>query len=244
MKYKIGICDDMEQDIKYIASIVKKWAENENLSVDIDIFSSAESFLFQYAEQKDYDILLLDIEMQSMNGVELAKRIRKENDGVQIIFITGFPDFMSEGYEVSALHYLMKPVMEDKLFEVLNRATKKFNKTEKSVLFTVSGEILRIAVCDIVLVEAFAHSCVITTIKSNFEVKASITTMEKMLSETAEREFVRCHRSYIVGVKHIKSISKMDITLDGGEKIPLSRNRYQVVNQAFIRYFKGESQWD
>ena len=199
MTYKISICDDMKQDTQYIASAVKKWAEQENVCVDIHTFPSAESFLFDYAEQKDYDILLLDIEMSSMNGVELAKRIRQDNDAVQIVFITGYSDFMAEGYEVSALHYLMKPVAFDKLSKALNRAADKLNKTEKSVIISVDGERLRIAISDIVSVEAFAH---------------------------------------------IKSISKTDITLDSGVKIPLSRSHYQTVNQAFIRYFKGESPWD
>ena len=244
MTYKISICDDMKQDTQYIASAVKKWAEQENVCVDIHTFPSAESFLFDYAEQKDYDILLLDIEMSSMNGVELAKRIRQDNDAVQIVFITGYSDFMAEGYEVSALHYLMKPVAFDKLSKALNRAADKLNKTEKSVIISVDGERLRIAISDIVSVEAFAHFCTLTTIHASFKVKTSITAVEKMICESAGDEFVRCPRSYIVGVKYIKSISKTDITLDSGVKIPLSRSHYQTVNQAFIRYFKGESPWD
>ena len=72
----------------------------------------------------------------------------------------------------------------------------------------------------------------------------SITAVEKLLVEKAQGEFVRCHRSYIVGIKYIKSIKKADITLDNGMVIPLSRGNYQEVNQAFIRYFKGETQWD
>ena len=244
MRYKIAICDDMEEDVQYISSAVHKWAEKENITVDMETFPSAESFLFRYAEQKSFDILLLDIEMPSMSGIELAKRIRKENDAVQIIFITGFPDFMAEGYEVSALHYLMKPVSFDKLSKVLERATDRLDKTAKSVIIAVDGESLRLAISDIVSVEAFAHSCTLTTIHGRFEVKTSITAVEKMLSESARGEFVRCHRSYIVAVKYIKSISKTDITLDSGIKIPLSRNNYQAVNQTFIRYFKGESPWD
>lgn len=244
MTYKIAICDDMEQDTQYIASAAKKWAEQENVCVDIHTFPSAEGFLFDYAEHKDYDILLLDIEMPSMNGVELAKRIRQENDAVQIVFITGYSDYIAEGYDVAALHYLMKPVSFDKLFAVMNRATDKLNKTEKSIIMAVDGESLRIAVSDIVAVEAFAHFCTLTTIHARFEVKASITAVEKMLNESAGGEFVRCHRSYIVGVKYIKSISKTDVTLDNGAKIPLSRSHCQAVNQAFIRYFKGESPWD
>ena len=93
-------------------------------------------------------------------------------------------------------------------------------------------------------VEAFAHFCALTTIRARFAVTAGISAVEKILREAADGEFVRCHRSYIVGVKYIKSVSKTDITLDSGAKIPLSRSHYQTVNQAFIRYFKGEAQWD
>ena len=244
MRYKIAICDDTEEDANYIAAAVHTWAEKENILVNTDTFPSGESFLFQYGEQKDYDILLLDIEMNDINGVELAKIIRNQNDTVQIIFITGFSDFIAEGYEVSALHYLMKPVMEEKLFQVLNRAVKKIEKAERSVVFSANGETRRTAVSEIICVEAFAHSCMVTTAGSSFEVKWSISAIEKMLSEAAEGEFIRCHRSYLVGIRFIKSISKTDITLDTQTKIPLSRKHYKEVNKAFIRYFKGESQWD
>lgn len=244
MKYKIAICDDQEEDTRYIASAVGRWAEKQGLQAEMSTFPSGESFLFQYAEQNDYDILLLDIEMPGINGVELAKRIRKENDSVQIVFITGFPDFISEGYEVSALHYLMKPVSEDKLSDVLNRAVNKLNRGEKSVIFSVDSEKIRVPVSNIMYVEAFAHSCRITTDQTSFEVKSSISSIEKMLVQTAEGEIVRCHRSYMVGVRHIQRISKTDVILDNDIKIPLSRGSYQAVNQAFILYFKGESQWD
>ena len=79
-------------------------------------------FCLHYAEHKDYDILLLDIEMEGMDGISLAKKLRQENDQVQIVFVTGFPDFMAQGYEVSALHYLLKPLEEEALCRVLDRA--------------------------------------------------------------------------------------------------------------------------
>jgi len=244
MEYKIVICDDEEQDIRYISSIVGRWSREKRVTVDMEAFPSAESFLFYYAGHKDIDILLLDIEMKAMNGVELARRIRQENDAVQIIFITGFPDFMPEGYEVSALHYLLKPVSADRLLTILSRAADRLNKAERSVLFAVGDETVRAAVSDIVSAEASAHSCMVTTVRAKLEVKSSISVIEKMLSEAAGGEFIRCHRSYIVSVRYIKSISKTEITLDSGAKIPLSRNNYQAVNQAFIRYFKGASQWE
>ena len=131
MKYKIAICDDSDADRQYVLHMVNRWALAAGHLVHTDTFASAESFLFRYAESGDYDILLLDIEMGHMDGVALAKRLRKENDTIQIIFITGYSDYISEGYEVAALHYLMKPVKEEKLHTVLNRAAEKLAKNEK-----------------------------------------------------------------------------------------------------------------
>jgi DNA-binding LytR/AlgR family response regulator len=244
MNYRIAVCDDREEDWKYLISIVNRWAEERKNTIELKTFSSAENFLFHYAEQPNFDILLLDIEMPGMNGVELAQNIRRGNDRVQIIFITGFPDFIAEGYEVAALHYLLKPVSAQKLEEVLDRAVQKLKKPEKTALFQREGEIRRIPIDQIVLVEAFAHSCVVTTTESAWEIKESISAVEKMLGQIAKDAFIRTHRSYLVGVRYIQSISKTDVTLDNDRKIPLSRGNYQAVHQAFIHYFKGESTWD
>ena len=88
MKYKIAICDDSGADRQFVLNMVRAWASSAGHTVHIDDFPSAESFLFRYAEESDYDILLLDIEMGAMDGVTMAKELRKSNDTVQIIFIT------------------------------------------------------------------------------------------------------------------------------------------------------------
>ena len=128
MNYKIAICDDSDADRQYVFDMVKAWAEASGHTVQVDFFPSAESFLFRYEEENDYDILLLDIEMGGMDGVSMAKQLRKNNDTLQIIFITGYSDYISEGYEVAALHYLIKPVKEEKLRSVLDRAAQKLSK--------------------------------------------------------------------------------------------------------------------
>ena len=93
MKYKIAICDDSGADRQFVLNMVRAWASSAGHTVHIDDFPSAESFLFRYAEESDYDILLLDIEMGAMDGVTMAKELRKSNDTVQIIFITGYSDY-------------------------------------------------------------------------------------------------------------------------------------------------------
>ena len=122
MTYKIAVCDDSAGDREYITALARQWAERSGHLLELSQFVSAENFLFEYSGKSDYDILLLDIEMGEMDGVELAKRLRRENEILQIVFVTGYDHYISEGYEVAALHYLMKPVKEDKLLAVLDRA--------------------------------------------------------------------------------------------------------------------------
>lgn len=234
MNINFAICDDNITEIEYLSKIVGKWARAGNNTAFISTFESAESFLFHYADDKSFDILLLDIQMKNMNGVELAKQIRLDNDAVQIIFITGFPDFMPEGYEVSALHYLMKPVNEQKLFEVLDKACKRLGKTERTILIKAEGESVCIPVGSIVYIESFAHTVEITTNKEKIKAGLSISDIEKKLGDG----FMRCHRSYIVGLKYIKRIRQNEVILDNDISIPLSRRLYTKVNQAFIRFFK------
>ena len=147
--YKIAICDDLATDRNYLSSLCEIWGSHNSYHIQISEFTSAENFLFHYAEKKDFDILLLDIEMGAMDGVTMARKLRQDNQTVQIIFITGYADYISDGYEVDALHYLMKPIQEEKFFTVLDRAVTKLIKNEKVLNIISQGEMIRLPICQI-----------------------------------------------------------------------------------------------
>lgn len=235
MPYRVAIVDDSPQDSAFVQQCLTDWAQERQVAVHTERFPSAESFLFRYAEDKGWDILLLDIEMGEMDGVTLAKTIRQNNQGVQIVFITGFADFIGEGYEVSALHYLMKPVRGDKLATVLDRAVTALRAEERFVLLPADGETLRLPVGEIQYAEAFSHTVTLMTEQGEIPLKMSISEAEKRLGE----DFVRCHRSYLVGLKHISRLSKSEVLLDSGRALPLSRGAAPTVHKAFISYYTG-----
>jgi len=237
MAFRIALCDDAPLDRTYIRSILNSWSENRKQISHIVDFPSAESFLFRYAEDKAWDILLLDIEMGDMDGISLAKKIRQDNKSVQIVFITGFADYISEGYEVSALHYIMKPVKQEKLFSVLDRAVAAMQKSEAAVLLPLGGEMRRLPVEKIQYVEAFSHTVVIVTSDDAIQLKMPISELEKLLGDT----FIRCHRSYLVGLKHIARLSKTEVVLDNGKTLPLSRSAASVMHKAFVSYYTGDN---
>ncbi len=142
MAYRIAVCDDSPIDLQYNIQLIRDWAAERQTSVRIEDFPSSEGFLFRYAEEKSFDILLLDIEMGAMDGVTLARQIRRENQTIQIIFIAGYSDYIAEGYEVEVLHYLMKPLNQEKLFHVLDRAVEKLKTTEHCLNLEISGEMV------------------------------------------------------------------------------------------------------
>ena len=236
MKLNIAICDDEQNQIQYIKDIASAWAETSEQFPAFAEFPSAEAFLFDYAENQNYDILLLDIEMAKMNGIDLAKKVREGNNRVQIVFITGYPDFMSEGFEVAALHYLMKPVKKEKLFSVLDRAVENLGKKEESLVLETENGVLRVNFSEIMLAEAKGHDTVLTLTSGTETAKIGINDLEKKL----DTSFVRSHRSYLVGLRHITRITKTDVILDNATSIPLSRRMYAKVNQKFIDYYRGK----
>lgn len=195
------------------------------------MFPSAENFLFRYRDKSDYDILLLDIEMGGMDGVSMAKELRRVDDAVQIIFITGYSDYISEGYDVAALHYLVKPVREEKLFSVLDRAAEKLLKNERMLTFEVGGEMLRVPIYQIRYTDVFGNYVTIHAL-SDVTVKMTLGELEKQLDE----RFYRVGRSTIINLTQISRVTKTEIKLSDGTAIPLPRGAYDGINRAIISH--------
>ena len=227
-----AMCDDEAVEIEYLTSLVKTWAASKNLDISIATFNSAETFLFAYEDMKDLDILLLDIQMGGMDGMDLARQLRKSNEDAQIIFITGFADFMADGYDVSALHYLMKPVKEERLFAVLDKAAAGVDVQEAELLVQTANGAVKVAHKDILYLEAFAHYIQIYTKTGALETRANLGDIATALGDG----FVRCHRSYVVGLRHVNHMTKADVVLDSGTAVPLSRRMGKDVNLAFIKF--------
>lgn len=229
MNYKIAVCDDSAADRNYICSLAARWAEGAGHSVELMEFHSAESFLFALEDEGQFDILLLDIEMGGMDGVTMAKQLRRKDDNVQIIFITGYSDYIAEGYEVAALHYLVKPVEQDKLFAVLNRAAERLKKNDKMLNLEAGGEMARIPLYKIRYAEVFGNYVTIHAV-TDVTVKMTLGKLERLL----DGRFFRVSRSAIVNLNCISRVTRTEIKLSDGSCIPLPRGAYDGVNRAII----------
>lgn len=233
---KIAICDDEQLQLDLLEKYCLEWLSKNKLHAEITTYSSAEAFLFTYEDDKSFDILLLDIQMKELDGISLAKKLRILGDKLSIIFITGVKEFVFEGYHVQAVDYILKPVEQKKLDLALDRAYKNMHKQEHYIFLQIDNELIKINEKDILYIESIGHKSLVYTDNYNYEVKKGISLIEKELSQSF---FYKCHRSYIVNILHISSISKTDVKINT-TLVPIARGKWEELNKAFLNYYRGE----
>ena len=229
MKLQFAVCDDRAEDSGLISRLCAQWARQAGAELELEVFPSAEAFLFRYAEKKDFDVLLLDVEMTGMDGVELARTVRRDDESVQIVFVTGYDRYIALGYEVSALHYLVKPVKEEKFFEVLTRAVSRLTRNEPFLTLELPGEVLRVPLPEIRYLDV-RQNYVTVHAREDYTLKRPLAEFEPALDR-----FYRMSRSCIVNLTFVRRVTRTEAELTGGERLPLPRGQYEKLNQAIIR---------
>lgn len=235
MQLTVAVCDDDKGQLGELARLLSGWGTERGYTLHIREYTGAEGFWFSYGDEP-CDLLLLDIEMGRQNGMDLAKELRSRGDMLPVVFVTGYSDYMNDGYEVEALHYLLKPVSREKLFAVLDRFVKR---REKKGDLVVAGEqgILHIAPEEVLYCEAVGKKTHV-----HMEGGAALVCDEGIgaFAGRLPGGFVSCHRSYIVNLRHVRSVGRTEAALDNGERVPLSRRLREAVGEGFVRYYAGE----
>lgn len=234
---KIAVCDDHEIQLDLINKYIKEWATVNEVDIFIDNFKSAESFLFEWEDYEKYDIIFLDIEMNTMSGIELSNVIRKQNKTMDIVFATGIFKYVLHGYKVGALQYLIKPIKKDDVSTCLDNTKNRiqFRRDDsKYITIETPKKSIKLNYDTIEYCIMFSPYIDIHTNTDKITLRKKISDIEKLLPKTS---FIRCHRSYLVNIKYIKTITKDNVILESGIKIPISRGKYNETNDAFINYF-------
>ena len=229
MSLRFAVCDDDQDYARYIESLAAHWARAAGTALAVERFPSAQAFLFRYEERRDFDVLLLDIEMDGMDGVALAKAVRRDNDDIQIVFVTGYADYIAQGYEVSALHYLTKPVDPDKLSQVLTRAVGRLRRNEPTLTLELPGEVVRVPLSKIRYVDVL-HNYVTVHADRDYNLKRPLGELERELGG----QFYRIGRSCVVNLNFVSRVTRTSVELSGGGSLPLPRGQYEGLNRAII----------
>lgn len=235
-----GICEDNLPEANRLNDAIIAWAKEKNRPVIIKKYEDAGQFWFDYDHGK-FSALFLDIKMPGQNGVDLAKGLRKKGDRVPIVFVSGEEEYLAEGYEVEAVHYLIKPVASHKLWNCLDRVWQRLDYEPPFVMLQSDGTSIRMRQQDIYKIEVFGHQLNCDTVEGNFTVNSSLKKIEK---ELQDGWFVCCHRGILVNLRHVESIAGNSLVLADKEhgyrkNVPVSRRLSASVNQAFIEFYRG-----
>lgn len=228
----IVICDDEKVQRELLSKIVSDFFESRNMPYTIREYASAEELLFHHEQNQDFDILLLDIQMKAMNGVQLAEKLRSQNNHAAIIFVTGDPDYVFDGYRVEAVNYLLKPVHESKVIDCLEKAMEK-QIQEKMIILSCEQGLVKIKQNDILHIQSDGHYLNLTTTHTTYRSKKRLKDMEQELTAS---QFYRVGKSDIVNLEFISRITSKEIILMNQTIIPIPKGKYRHVSEAFMNF--------
>lgn len=231
LQLKVAICED--------DTIICEDAQRQIFDVRpdyvIDTYPTGEELLFN---NKEYDIVFLDIEMPGRDGMSVAKELREKNYCGHIIFMTSHTEFMPEAFKVKAFRFLQKPIKMEELMETLVESEKEIFGDKKLIVTDYGVDIL-LKLSDILYVEARKNKTMIYTLNDVLETNY---TLKYWLRELGIADFFQVHKSYIVSLRHIKMFDVDYIVLHGSDAIvPVSRRKASLVKKAFFDYVKANA---
>lgn len=233
MTRKIAVCDDDWTTRQQMADYLEQYQKEQSEQFQIFYFSSGEELLEHMPS--DIFIVFLDIQMNGINGIDTAKILRKNGYNLHIIFITSRIEYALEGYEVHAYGFLRKPITYSSVFRHLKELTRRKSAQHSPILHLKNGADTDFLNCNsIIYAEVFHHSTYfILTDGSRKEYTIPLGEIE---SSTKEYGFFRCHKSYLVNMKHIVRFSLTSITMKNGDEIPVSKYRRKTFVSEFSKF--------
>ena len=232
--YNIAIVEDNDDDAKLLESFIAKIIEKENLEINVQRFTNGLEFINNY--QPIYAVVLLDVEMPNMNGVEASVNLRKLDKTCSIIFVTNLIQYAQKGYEVDAIAYLIKPVQYYDFALKFKKAIAMYalNEDKDFVVKTGKGP-CHISTNKLMYVEVMRHRLYYHLVEETLEVTGTIAKAEEELKDYG---FLKCNQCYLINPKYISKIQGLEIVV-GGSTLLISRPRKKAFLEELANWYSG-----
>lgn len=229
----IAICDDSTADVEKIERLLE---QIDNKPMKYDVFYNGQD-LFDHRKECDlnYNLYILDIEMDQMDGLDIAKRIRKTDMKALIVFLTSFSSYVYNVFEVVTFDFIQKPITFSKLYDVLNKAENYLQLTRKNFIFNYKRRQRCINCEDIIYFEKSKRQAIIHTESVDYMCNMKVAEIWQQLDSSV---FVHIHNSYIVNLEYIQEIERDKLYLKNGSALYISRNYKQLVREKHLLFMR------
>ena len=243
----IIICDDRIDDRKNLSDLLSDYGEKKNYEFTITEYDSGEQLCEEQSALEACQLLFLDINMQGMDGLKTAMRIKEKYPKLPVVLVTAYMNYALDGYKVKASRFLLKDNLADTIEECMDDLIAEINKNRRILEFRFVEGTIKLYADDIIYIETELHKNVFYTEtelhknvfyteKGTFQIYKKLDELENELKNMG---FVRAHLSFLVNMKYITQISSYVMTLTTGKKIPVPKARYAQVKREYMLY-KGE----
>ncbi len=230
---RIAIVDDMEQDRTHVQKLVTDYFALKDIETELCLFPNGEAFMDAYTPGI-YAILLLDLYMDKMSGMDIARAVRDQGDTCQLVFITGTDSYAVQSYEVNATYYLLKPVTSQSLTPALNRCLNAIGVSPKSIMIIANRTPTRIPLNSILWADASRNAVQLHT---DGGIIKSYLTFEKFLDLLEnDRRFLLCYKGCIINMDRIVSLDGDVFVVDNGDYVPIRKRGLNEVKHQYIQY--------
>lgn len=238
---KIAICDDEKVFRDNINKYVAAYLNEKEISYEIDTFSSGKEIIDLGIEIKQYNIIFLDINMDDVDGIVTAQKIREYSSEIYIVFVTAYINYSLEGYKVDAIRYLLKnnTNLEASISECMDAIFHKMNLVVKKKKFKFNEGEKEINIDNILYIESKLHKLQFYIMEDKIKIYNLYGTLNELENELKDFHFIRIHQSYLTNLKYIRSVKCYKVLLCNNQELLIPKARYKNVKDAFISY-KGE----
>ncbi len=233
---RLALVEDDETYRKELTEYLKQYESEHGEKFHLSVFTDGDEIVEDY--KAVYDIILMDIEMQFMDGMTAAEHIREYDSEVVIMFITNMPQYVMKGYTVDALDYVLKPISYYAFSQKIERAISRMKqRSHKFISVPIKGGIKKFDINRLTYVEVSDHDLIYHTLDGDFTSKGSLSEVEEVLKEY---HFFRCNKCYVVNLEFIDSVQNSDINM-AGQIIQVSRAKKKALMDALNNYMNEVS---
>lgn len=237
---RIAVCDDLPVCVEKLTGAIESWACQRQVNVQLKKFARGEEVLFDQEAAGDFTAVFMDVELEGMDGMETAARLREKNSLLSVVFVSQYEGYFKQMFQVYPCQFIEKPVAQEKVYDVLDKIVREQRVSHESFLFRSNRKTVNISLGEVLY---FASEKRIIKIRMKSGREYAFYEKLDQLEQTLEdysNQFIRIHQSYLINGRQIEQFFHSRVMMRNGDVLPVSRDKKGRLMQFYISFMEEE----